>query len=157
MCLVNLTAIFIHIVVPLVAVLIFHWPSRYLSRTLTSHGFEILGGNRVYLPTYVQRWESWVLSRGTEKDKRERAGEHVHICMCSETVSSLRNARGRELRGKVVKGEFYSRWGSELLPSVSRFSLSFYFSFSLSLFLRFDHSTVCELCFAAFAERIPTA
>lgn len=57
----------------------------------------------------------------------------MHICYVADIMSSLGDARGCE-RGKVVKGEFYSRWGSELLPSALA-SLRPSISLLLSLFL----------------------
>lgn len=130
----------------------FHRPSRQPSRTLASHGSRLPGGNRVYLPIYVQRWKSWVTSRRIEKGKTEREREKERGRTCTylyvqRTLSSLGDARGRELRDKIVKGEFYSHWGSELLLSL--LSVLLFPSLSLYLSLCFDHSTVCGLRFAA--------
>lgn len=134
---------------PLVAVLTFHWPSRHPLRTLS----WIPGGNRVYLPTYVQRWESWVTSRGIEKDKKAKSRERENVCISvyvADTMSSLKDARGCK-RDKVVKGEFYSRWGSELLPSALALPPSFYFSLLFSSITRLFSSYVSR----RFAKRIP--
>lgn len=53
---------------------------------------------------------------------------YISVCAADTVVSG----RGREFRGKVVKDEFYSRWGSELFPSALA---SLYPSISLSLSL----------------------
>ena len=54
--------------------------------------------------------------------------------MCSGyRVVSRRRKGSYKLGGKVVKGEFYSRWGSELLPSTPLILLFLSFSLSLSL------------------------
>ena len=56
--------------------------------------------------------------------------------MCSGyRVVSRRRKGSYKLGGKVVKGEFYSRWGSELLPSTPLILLFLSFSLSLSLSL----------------------